>query len=193
MRCYHRAALSALIFLKVGIDHVASSQQFIGRVIEADLQVTRLAPSAFPELPKKIKRELERQGCTIPQVSAGNKPRNVIKGEFTGKGRTDWVVLCSKNHVSTILIFRNASEREPLELAPQSDADYLQRGSGAAIEYSRVLSPVGREYILEHYRAYGGIKPPAIDHQGINDAFVGKASVVHYFYAGKWLELTGAD
>jgi hypothetical protein len=47
--------------------------------------------------------------------------------------------------------------------------------------------------ILEHYRAYGGLKPPAIDHLGINDAFVGNAAVVHYFYAGKWLELTGAD
>jgi hypothetical protein len=193
MRCYHRAALSALIFLTVGIDHVASSQQFIERVIEADLQVTRLAPSAFPELPTKIKRELERRGCTMPQVSAGKKPRNVIKGEFTGKGRTDWAVLCSKNHVSTILIFRNASEREPLELAPQSDADHLQSGSGAAIEFSRVISAVGRDYILKHYRAYGGLKPPAIDHQGINDAFVRKASVVHYFHAGKWRELTGAD
>lgn len=102
-------------------------------------------------------------------------------------------MLCSLDHVSTILIFRNASEREPLELAPQSDADNFQSGSGAAIEYSRVVSAVGRDYILKHYRAYGGLKPPAIDHQGIDDAFVGKASVVHYFYAGKWLELTGAD
>jgi hypothetical protein len=193
MRCCHRAALSALIFLTVGINHVKPSQQFIGRVIEADLQVARLPPSAFPELPTKIRRELERRGCTIPQVSADKKPQNVIKGEFTGKGRTDWAMLCSLDHVSTILIFRNASEREPLELAPQSDADNLQSGSGAAIEYSRVVSAVGRDYILKHYRAYGGLKPPAIDHQGIDDAFVGKASVVHYFYAGKWLELTGAD
>jgi hypothetical protein len=54
-------------------------------------------------------------------------------------------------------------------------------------------SPVGREYILKHYRAYGGPEPAAIDHQGINDSFVGKASVVRYFHAGKWLELTGAD
>jgi len=193
MRCYNWAGLSVLVFLTAGIDHVASSQQGIEKVRGADLQVRRLSPSAFPELPIKIKRELERRGCTIPQVSTDKKPQNVIKGEFTGKGRTDWAVLCSQNHVSTILIFRNASGRAPLELAPQSDADNLQSGSGAAIEYSRSISPVGREYILEHYHAYGGLKPPAIDHQGINDAFVGKASVVHYFYAGKWLELTGAD
>jgi hypothetical protein len=126
-------------------------------------------------------------------VSADKKPQNVIKGEFTGKGRTDWAALCSLNHISTILIFRNASEREPLELAPQSDAGNLQSGSGAAIEYSRVISAVGRDYMLKHYRAYGGPEPRAIDHRGINDAFVEKASVVRYFYAGKWLELTGAD
>jgi hypothetical protein len=102
-------------------------------------------------------------------------------------------VLCSLNHVSTIYIFRNASEREPLELAPQSDANSLQDNGGAAIEYSRAISAVDREYILKHYHAYGGPKPPAIDHQGINDAFLGKASVVRYFYAGKWLQLTGAD
>jgi hypothetical protein len=46
---------------------------------------------------------------------------------------------------------------------------------------------------MRHYDAYGSVKPPPIDHQGIDDAFAGKASVVLYFYRGKWLELTGAD
>jgi hypothetical protein len=61
------------------------------------------------------------------------------------------------------------------------------------IGYSRAISPVGREFIMRHHQGYGGVKPPPIDHQGIDDAFVGKASVVLYFYRGKWLELTGAD
>jgi hypothetical protein len=193
MRWYHRASLSALVFLTAGSDHVKPSQRVKEKIVEADRQVRRLPPSAFPELPTKIKRELERRGCTIPQASADKKPQNIIKGEFTGKGRTDWAALCSLNRASTILIFRNASEREPLDLAPERDADNFQAGAGTAIEYSRAISPVGRAYILKHYRAYGGPKPPTIGHQGINDAFVGKASVVHYFYAGKWLELTGAD
>ncbi|MDQ1407114.1 MAG: hypothetical protein QOG55_2743 [Acidobacteriaceae bacterium] len=193
MSCYHRATLSALLFLVVGIDHVKPSQEVTEKIVEADRQVRRLPPSAFPELPTKIKRELERRGCTIPQVSADKKPQNVINGEFTGKGRTDWAALCSLNRASTILIFRNASAREPLELAPEPDADNLQAGAGTAIEYARSIKPAGRAYILKHYRAYGGPKPPTVDHQGINDAFVGKASVVRYFYAGKWLELTGAD
>ena len=190
---YRRMALAALVSLTAGIDPAKPSQELTGKLREADLQVTRLPPSAFPELPKSIRRELERRGCTIPQVWAEKKPQNVIKGEFTCKGQTDWAVLCSLNRVSTILIFRNASEQHPSELARESDIDKLQGVGGDAIGYSRAISPVGQQFILDQYRVYGGPKPPTIDHQGINDAFVEKASGVHYFHAGKWLQLTGAD
>jgi len=179
--------------LTAGIDPAKPPQELTGKLREADLQVTRLPPSAFPELPKNMRRELERRGCTIPQAWADKKPQNVIKGEFTRKGQTDWAVLCSLNRVSTILIFRNASEQGPVELARESDTDKLQDVGGDAIGYSRAISPVGRQFILDHYRAYGGPRPPTIDHQGTNDGFVEKASVVHYFHAGKWLHLTGAD
>jgi hypothetical protein len=59
--------------------------------------------------------------------------------------------------------------------------------------YSRAISAVGKNHILDYYKAYGGTEPPPIEHQGINDAFAEKASVVRYFYRGKWLELQGAD
>lgn len=63
-----------------------------------------------------------------------------------------------------------------------------------ALNFSRGLGVVGAKFILEHHRAYGGVKPPRpLDHQGIDDAFLGKASVVHYFHKGKWLKLSGAD
>jgi len=126
-------------------------------------------------------------------VWADKTRHNVIKGEFTRKGQVDWAVLCSRNGVSTILVFRNASGQDPSELARESDMDKLQGVAGHEIGYSRAISPVDRQFILDHYRTYGGPKPPTIDHQGINDAFVEKASVVHYFHAGKWLQLTGAD
>jgi len=61
------------------------------------------------------------------------------------------------------------------------------------IGFSRGISPVMKDFILRHYNAYGGTKPPPIDHQGIDDAFIEKASVVWYFHDGKWLKLTGAD
>ena len=97
------------------------------------------------------------------------------------------------NQISTILVFRNASVRNPSELAREPDVDELQATGGDAVAYSRAISGVDRPYILNHYQAYDGNKPPTIDHQGINDAFVEKVSVIHYFGAGKWLNLTGAD
>ncbi len=186
-------SLTMLVSLPSAIAPSQPSQEPTEKFREADLQVTRLGPSAFPELPMNIRRELERRGCTIPQVWEDRKPHNVIKGEFIRKGQIDWAVLCSLNRISSILIFRNASEQNPSELAREADIEKLQGVGGDVIGYSRAISSVGRQFILDHHRAYGGPKLPTIEHQGINDAFVGKASVVHYFHAGNWLQLTGAD
>ncbi len=119
--------------------------------------------------------------------------QNVIKGEFAKPGEADWAVLCSVGRVSTILIFWNASEIKPAEIAMMNDLDGLQGWGDDKVVYSREIEPVGKQYVIDHYTAYGGPKPPPIDHQGINDVFVGKASVVLYFYRGKWLQLSGAD
>lgn len=160
---------------------------------KADTQVVRLSPSKFPQLPETIRRELDRRGCTIPQVWGDSRTHNVIHGSFIQKAELDWAVLCSVNRNSSILLFRNASPTRVIELAREADFEKLQGEGGDQVGYSRAISPVGREFIMRHYQAYGGVKPPPIDHQGIDDAFVEKASVVRYFHRGKWLELTGAD
>ena len=136
---------------------------------------------------------LQRRGCTIPQVPMIDGRHNVIVGEFLKPGQTDWAVLCSVGGVSSILVFWNGSETNPAEIVKRKDLDRLQSGVGDQIVFSSAIASVGRGYILEHYKAYGGEKPPAIDHQGINDIFYGKASEVLYFYRGSWLHLTGAD
>ena len=159
----------------------------------ADRQVVRLRPQAFPELPATVRAELDRRGCTIPQVPMIEGRQNVIKGEFSKAGQTDWAVLCSIGRVSSILIFWNGSGLKPAEIEKAPDQDRLQGWGGDKIVYSRAITPVGKRYIMEHYNAYGGEKPPPLDHQGIDDAFVGKASVVLYLYRGKWLHLSGAD
>ncbi len=69
----------------------------------------------------------------------------------------------------------------------------MQSWTDQKMVYSRKIEPVDKAYILEHYKAYGGEKPPPMDHHGINDIFFGKASTVLYFYQGKWLHLQGAD
>jgi hypothetical protein len=156
-------------------------------------QVLRLPPAAFSQLPKNLVAELERRGCMIPQVPMIEGLHNVIEGQFAKPGQIDWAILCSIGRVSSILVFWNGSEKNPAEIEKRPDLDRLQGWGGDKIVNSWTISPVGKDYIMEHYDAYGGEKPPPIYHQGIDDAFVGKASEVMYFYQGKWLHLSGAD
>ncbi len=159
----------------------------------AERRIVRLPPTAFPELPGNVVRELQRRGCTIPQEAYTKKPHNLMKGEFAKPGQTDWAVLCSVKGVSTILVFWNGSEKNPAAIAPMEDRNFLQGITADEIGFSRGIAPVGKEFIMGHYRAYGGPTPPPIDHQGIDDSFIEKASETWYFHEGKWLKLTGAD
>lgn len=160
----------------------------------ADRETVRLPPSAFTDLPSQIVKYLEGQGCTIPQSFVTRNPHNVIKGEFAKRGQTDWAVLCSRNRESSIIVFWGGSVKHRSELTKERDYDYLQVTTGdGGIGFSRVIGVVGSRYIEDRYKWYGGPKPPPITHQGINDIFAEKASVVLYFHKGKWFELQGAD
>ena len=164
---------------------------------QADLQIKRLPPTAFPELTGEIVRDLLSRGCTIPQPFASSSPENVIHGEFAKPDQQDWAVLCSVNRMSSILIFWGGSTRDVSEVYKDADKNRLQSVGNDEIGYSRGISPAGKQYIESHYalhrEAAGVLEPPPIDHEGINDAFLGKASTVHYFFQGKWVELAGAD
>jgi hypothetical protein len=110
------------------------------------------------------------------------------------KDEVDWAVLCSVKRVSTILVFRGRSRAAFAELVRRPDGDFLQGAGGDKIAYSRELAAIGRTTILEYHKALGeGEKLPPLDHQGVEDAFIGKASTILYYYRGKWLQLQGAD
>lgn len=156
-------------------------------------RIRRLPIEAFPELPAPVAATLRARRCTIPQPDSPGQPANVIRGEFIRSGQTGWAVLCSVNHASSILVFRDASDRNPYAVSTQPDRAYLQLLERGQVGYSRQITAAGRDFILTHYRAYGGPKPPPIDHQGIDDAFLGKASCAWYFHDGRWLQLQGAD
>jgi len=159
---------------------------------KADLGTRRLPPSAFTELSASIQKELTRRGCTIPQPFTGTHA-NVIRGRFTSAKQTDWAVLCSINRISSILVFRNGSTTAVAELAAEADFDSLQVIGEGAIGYSRALGVADADFIRVHYQRDGGPKPPPIDHDGIDDVFIEKGSVVRYWYRGRWLELTGSN
>ena len=170
----------------------------------ADEETVRLAPDAFDDLPADVQEELTARGCTIPQTFYASFPQifenveqsNVIRGRFTRADRIDIAVLCSRERVSSILVFRGGSTEEVDELASKPDEHYLQGIGNGEIGFSRVLGVAGPEYIRSCYEAfeqYGVPEPPPLDHDGIEDYFSGKASTIWYWYGGKWLALAGAD
>lgn len=159
----------------------------------ADALVRRLSPAAFPELPDGVKKELEKRQCAVPQNFISTRPHNVIHGEFAKKGQEDWAVLCSSGRMSAILVFWGGSGNDVFAFPPGPDKNYLQGRGGGKIGYSCDIGVVGEDYIIEHHKRYGGPVPPPITHDGINVAFVEKASSVLYFEKGEWLSLTGAD
>jgi hypothetical protein len=160
----------------------------------AILDLERLPPSAFSQLPRNVVRTLHALGCAIPQTELKPKPNNVISGEFARQGQTDWAVLCSRNGNSSILVFWDGGTKSPAELAKSPDEAYWLGNSADGFHYYRHLMVADRKYILVHYREYGrGQSIPPINRDGIDDGFLEKGPEVYYFYRGKWLQLPGAD
>ena len=163
--------------------------------VQAERDIVRLKPGAFSSLPAAVRADLEKRMCTIPQADGVDEdgPHNVIRGRFTSAASTDIAVLCSRDGVSTILVFRGGRTTNVAELAPVPDKNFLQTGHPKAIVFSRAILVAKPAEIGVYYKEFGGPKPPPLDHDGIHDAFVSKASIIRYWYGGKWLELTGMD
>jgi hypothetical protein len=160
---------------------------------EALRKMSRLPVQAFPQLPAPVAGVLLARGCTIPQLGQDAAPRNVIRGQFFRSGESGWAVLCSVNRTSALLMFRTDRDTNPDTIKTSKDSAYLQGWTDGALAYSHAITAIDSEDISRNYRTSGGPKPPPMDHQGIDDAFWGKASAHWYFHEGKWLEFPGAD
>jgi hypothetical protein len=161
--------------------------------VQADLATVRLDPERFPSLPSRLRRELKRRGCTVPQTFTGGPPHGVLSGRFRSAKDVDWAVLCSRNRSSSILVFWGGSIDAVQELSPEPDAQYLQVIGPGAIGFSRSIGVAAPSSIRRQHQRFGGPTPPPRDHDGIEDVFVEKGSVVLYWHEGRWLKLTGSD
>jgi hypothetical protein len=159
----------------------------------ADIATKRLQPAAFTEIPGAVRAELERRGCSVPQPHGATRPANVVSGKFTSGRQVDWAALCSRERVSVILVFRGASTTDVAELGRQPDRDYLQTVGGGVIGFSRGLGVASATFIREHHDPGSDPPLPPLDHDGIDDRFIGKGSVVWYWSSGRWLQLAGSD
>jgi len=160
----------------------------------ANSEILRLKPDAFEVLSPPVRADLERRGCSVPQTYMNGSPHNVVRGRFTSARQLDIALLCSRVHASSILVYPSGALVGVRELARQPDRSYLQIVNGdGVIGFSRSLSVATPQYIRRQHARYGGPTPPALDHDGIEDGFLEKASVVWYWHQGRWWRLPGAD
>lgn len=159
---------------------------------EANANVVRLAPASFKQLPPLVVADLEARHCTIPQTFAEREPHNVVSGSFTKRGEVDWAILCSRNGVSTILVYPSGRVKSVHELGTGSDYGYLQVIDGeGTIGFSRKIDRASIDYVKR--RLPPSVPTTSIDKDGIEDIFVEKASVIRYLYRRKWTEFMGLD
>lgn len=179
-----------LIFLLLLVQSQPTPQEWEA----AERAIVRLEPAAFKNLPAAVREYLERRGCTIPQSpDVEETPHNVIRGRFTSSRQTDIAVLCSVRGTSVILVFRGESASNVAELAPAEDTGFLQTIGDNKIGFSRAIFPAPPANIRALHKAFGIGQLPRIDHDGLHDAYVGKASTILYWDGKKWLELAGMD
>lgn len=145
----------------------------------------RLLPvSSFPQLPAPVAAQLVRMGCMVPQTFEAHEPENVITGAFQKPGSSDWAALCSVKGVTTLYVFFQSDFSHPIALRSQPDNKWL-----------------GIEWSQDYGSAWGISTMPysvmprteQADHDGIEDAYVGQSSVVHYFQNGQWTTLDSSQ
>lgn len=133
----------------------------------------------------------------MPQPWSGRAPKNIVHGSFTAARADEWAVLCSVNDTSRILIYRVGRDRAsaPVDsLLRESDVGWMQGVGGDRWGYSRLLQvrPLRRIRAWRH-DIDGQPIPQPLDHDAIEQAFVGKSAEAFYFAGGRWYRQITAD
>jgi len=138
---------------------------------------TYVDPGKLEWLAPPMVKRLQDMHCKIP-IRVDDIPATpMATGEFAASGQLDVAVICVRQGGSKIVLGWGG----PIQCSDTVEG------------YGQSISPVDEYFIVSRYEYYGGRKPPAITHQGINDAILEKASTVRYCENGTWLELTGSD
>jgi hypothetical protein len=161
-------------------------------------RIRMLPLASFPTLPAPIAQELSQRECEIPQTYQAKRPENLIHGSFSGKGSEDWAVLCSHDHISTLLVFFAASPGTPTTLITKKNEDMLSCGDFAptcAFAWALDAIPAARIHSFDLHRGN-------YDHDGIEESVVAHGSYlhplryspsVHYFKDSAWIAIQGVE
>lgn len=159
----------------------------------AEQAIRRLPPDSFPGLPERVREEMRGLGCLVPQGSEIEHAHNVVAGRFASADQVDWAFLCSRDGVNSIHVLWGGEKRCETPIGPAEDRRFLQELVGGSIGFSRRLMPAERDRMVRLGRAFGGPPVPVVWHQGLEDYFEGKASVIRLCVEGEWITLAGID
>jgi hypothetical protein len=156
--------------------------------------VTSLSPipSEFPALTNGVAAELQTRECRIPQPQKAHSKQNVIRGHFLKSSQTDIAVLCATSNQYRLLVFWSGRRENVTEVFRKP---IISTGYNS---YGKYIATVGKKTIIGNYEAFGAqsgsLKPPPLDHEGINYGIYGCcASTIYYLDRGTWLRLGGGD
>ena len=158
-----------------------------------------ISPDSFPDLPKPVRDSLVSRRCQIPVPGADRD--NVITGAFTAKGAVEWAVLCSVRDTSQILILNAKNGALVDSLNRSGDSGWIQGNGNKTWLFSRFIAVVPMSQLnvvpvdttSEDVVYYGAFLPKPIDHDGIDEAFLDKASTTFYFAKGHWFNVGSSD
>jgi|GEM_PF-3801078 len=158
-----------------------------------------ISPDSFPELPKPVRDSLVSRRCQIPLPGAARA--SVITGAFTAKGAVEWAVLCSVRDTSQILILNARNGAVVHSLNRSGDSGWIQSNGNHTWLFSRVIAVVAMSQLnivpadttSEDAVYYGAFLPKPIDHDGIDEAFLDKASTTFYFAQRHWFNVGSSD
>jgi hypothetical protein len=139
-----------------------------------------------------MRADLDQRGCRIPQVVDEPQPNNVITGSFRDQNTKAWAVLCSVRLISRVLVYSGDSGGAIDSLFEAPDRNFLQTFGGGRIGFSRMISTSTAKHIRAVAARYK-TPSPSISHDGIEIAFVEKASSIYYWTGKRWMEFAGSD
>ncbi len=167
-----------------------------GSMVSADgkpvaYRIRLLPVSSFPDLPAAVATELNRRGCMIPQSFEAKQPENVIHGAFRAAGSSDWAALCSSQETTTLYVFFVGQRESPIALRSQADSEWLGAEPGSSVLGS--AWGIAARSAADLRSTPGLRRGLAVDHDAIDDARLERSVVIHYFEAGRWLNLHADD
>lgn len=145
--------------------------------------------SDFSYLPKNISKYLDNHNYRILPAVRGDNSLGGFYGAFNHAGQNDWVVLCSRNGFSTILIFWNGFTNEVAEIAKADDRKFIKRDEKGNYYYYRKIGLDNVSDLIEENASLFVEDQPKIDHFGIDETTTENKEVVYYLHKGQWLVL----